>query len=259
MSSIIRFVLAGLILAGSIPETASAEPTEVTVRVVARGALFVGDLVEGAHVTITDAESGELLAQGVTRGQPGEANKIMGERRLRGAPFAGSADAAFTATLDLAEPRYVEVTAFGPLQRRESATRTSMTQWVVPGKHVTGGDGWVLELAGLAVSGDLRATTVTLAEAGAGVTIEAEVLPMCGCPIRPGFFWEPQDYEVAALVRRGEEAVGRYPLRYADSANDFAGTFAVELPGVYDITVYAYDPASGNTGVDRLTLTVTGE
>ena len=37
------------------------------------------------------------------------------------------------------------------------------------------------------------------------------------------------------------------------------GTFAVELPGVYDITVYAYDPASGNTGVDRLTLTVTGE
>jgi hypothetical protein len=27
-------------------------------------------------------------------------------------------------------------------------------------------------------------------------------------------------------------------------------------PDLYDITVYVYDPASGNTGVDRLSLTV---
>jgi hypothetical protein len=34
---------------------------------------------------------------------------------------------------------------------------------------------------------------------------------------------------------------------------------AIELPGLYEITVYAYDSSSGNTGVDRLTLAVTGE
>jgi hypothetical protein len=253
-------IVYGLLPVGLVfSEDAVAEPTEVTVRVVARGALFVGDLVEGAQVTITDAESGELLAQGVTRGPPGEPKRIMGEPRLRGEPFAGETDAAFSATLELDEPRYVQVTAFGPLQRRDGATRTSMTQWVVPGKHLTGGDGWVVELAGLAVQGDLAATSVSLAEARAGVTVEAEVAPMCGCPVKPGFPWEPEDYEVAALVKRGEEVVGRYPLRYAESANDFAGTLAIELPGLYDITVYAYDPSSGNTGVDRLTLAVSGE
>lgn len=79
---------------------------------------------------------------------------------------------------------------------------------------------------------------------------------MCGCPVKPGFFWDAGSYEVAALVKRGEGEVGRYPLRYAGSASDFAGSFSVELPGVYDITVYAYDPTTGNTGVDRLELTV---
>jgi len=61
---------------------------------------------------------------------------------------------------------------------------------------------------------------------------------------------------VGALVKRGESQVGRYPLRYADTASDFSGTLPFGLPGVYDITVYAYDPSSGNTGVDRLKLTV---
>jgi hypothetical protein len=253
-------ILCGLLPVGlAVTETVAAEATKVTVRVVARGALFVGDLVEGAQVTITDAESGELLAQGVTRGPPGNPERVMGEPRRRGEPFAGESDAAFSATLELDEPRYVQVTAFGPLQHRDSATRTSMTQWVVPGKHLTGGDGWVVELAGLAVHGNLAATSIGLAEATAGVRVEAEVAPMCGCPVRPGFYWDPEDYEVAALVKRGEEVIGRYPLRHAESANDFAGTVAIELPGLYEITVYAYDSSSGNTGVDRLTLAVTGE
>jgi hypothetical protein len=215
--------------------------------------MFVGDLVEGAQVTVTDAVTGEMLAQGVTAGHPGDAKRIMGTAHKRGTPVAGEMDAHFTATLELDEPRYVQVTAFGPLQRRESATRTSMTQWIVPGRHLTGGDGWVVELAGFFVDGDLAASTVSLAEAGAGVAVEAEVVPMCGCPVEPGSYWNADSYEVAALVKRGETLVGRYPLRYADTSSDFAGTFPVELPGLYDITVYAYDPASGNTGVDHLT------
>lgn len=243
----------GLVLSGS----AHAEATNITVRVVARGAMFVGDLVEGAQVTITDAASGEVLAQGVTEGQAGDPGRIMDVARTRGEPFAGEADARFTATLELDEPRYVQVTAFGPLQRRESATKTSMTQWVVPGRHVGGGDGWVIELAGLLVRGDLAATTISLAEAGAGVTVEAEVAPMCGCPVKPGFYWDADAYDVEAIVKRGETLVGRYPLQYADTANDFAGGFPLELPGVYEITVYAYDSSSGNTGLDRLSLTVT--
>ncbi len=47
-------------------DSARAEVTNITVRVVARNAQYVGDLVEGAFVTITDAVSGEMLAQGIT-------------------------------------------------------------------------------------------------------------------------------------------------------------------------------------------------
>jgi hypothetical protein len=248
-------LLSGLAMSGSV----IAESTDITVRVIARHAMFVGDLVEGAQVTVTDAASGEVLAQGVTAGQAGDAKRMMGTARTRGTPLAEEMDAHFSATLELDEPRYVQVTVFGPLQRRKSATKTSMTQWIVPGRHLTGGDGWVVELAGFVVHGSLAASTISLADSGAGVTVEAEVFPMCGCPVRPGFYWNADSYEVAALVKRGDTRIGRYPLRYADTSSDFAGTFPIELPGVYDITVYAYDPSSGNTGVDHLSLTVMDE
>lgn len=248
-------LVSGLATAGS----AIAEPTDITVRVIARGAMFVGDIVDGAQVTISDAVSEEVLAQGITKGQAGDAKRIMAVARTRGEPFAKETDASFSATLELDEPRHVQVTAFGPLQRRESATKTSMTQWIVPGRHLTGGDGWVIELAGFFVQGDMAASSVSRAEAAAGVTVEAEVVPMCGCPVKPDFYWDAGSYEVAALVKRGETRIGRYPLHYADTASDFAGTFPIELPGLYDITVYAYDPLSGNTGVDRLSLTVTDQ
>lgn len=248
----IVLMLCGLAMSGSV----IAESTDITVRVIARNAMFVGDLVEGAQVTVTDAVSGEMLAQGVTAGQAGDPKRIMDVGRKRGSPLAEQTDAYFSATLELDEPRYVKVTAFGPLQRHENATRTSMTQWVVPGRHLTGGDGWVIELAGFFVRGNLAASTISRVEASAGVPVEAEVVLMCGCPIKPGFYWDPDSYEVAALVKRGETHIGRYPLKYSGTVSDFAGTVTLELPGVYDITVYAYDPLSGNTGVDRLSLTV---
>ena len=81
-------------------------------------------------------------------------------------------------------------------------------------------------------------------------------MPMCGCPVKPGFHWDPEDYEVAAIVRRGESTIGQFPLRYAGTASDFETNFTTNLPGVYDISVYAYDSKSGNTGVGQLTLTV---
>lgn len=98
-----------------------------------------------------------------------------------------------------------------------------------------------------------------LAEGGAGVAVETVVVPMCGCPVEPYFYRSVDSYEVAALIKRGETLLGRYPLRYADTSSDFAGTFPVELPGLCDITVYACDPAFDNTGKDHLTLTVTEE
>lgn len=247
------WLLLGVLPAGPV----YSEATHVTVRVIARNAQYVGDLVDGAFVTITDAASGEMLAQGQTEGAAGNPERTMSTARKRGEPMSAASDAKFTATLDIDEPRRLEVTAYGPGTRRFTANRASATQWVVPGKHLDGGDGWVLELPGLLVAADLAASSVTLSGAAAGVAIEAEVMLMCGCPIKPGFYWDAADYEVVAIVRRGAAEVGRFPLEYAGSASDFSTRFTPRLPGVYDISVYAYDQASGNTGVGRIELTVT--
>ena len=236
---------------------AQTEVTNITVRVVARNALYVGDLVEGAFVTITEAVSGEMLAQGITSGDAGNPQRTMRTPRKRGEPMAAKGDAKFAATLDIDEPRYIQVTAHGPLGKRFTANRASATQWIVPGKHLTGGDGWVLELPGLLVSPNLAASTVPLSTAASGILIEAEVMLMCGCPIKPGFYWDPKDYEVVAIVRRGGEDVGRFPLRYAGAASEFETQFTAHVPGLYDISIYAYDSASGNTGVGQVELTVT--
>ena len=48
-----------------------------------------------------------------------------------------------------------------------------MTPWVVPGKHLTGGDGWVVELAGFFVQGNLQSAFLNLEQASEGVTVEA--------------------------------------------------------------------------------------
>jgi len=235
---------------------ARAEATHITVRVVARNAQYVGDLIDGAFVTITDAASGEVLAQGTTSGNAGNPKRTMQTARKRGEPMAAKGDAKFAAVLDIDEPRYLQVSAYGPLDKRFSSNRASATQWIVPGKHLTGGDGWVLELPGLLVSPNLAASTVSLSIAASGIRIDAEVMLMCGCPIKTGFYWDPEDYEVVAIVNRGEIEVGRYPLRYAGTASEFAAQITADLPGVYDISVYAYDSASGNTGVGQVEMTV---
>jgi len=236
---------------------ALAEATDITVHVVARNAQYVGDLVDGAYVTITDAMSGEMLAQGVTTGNAGNPIRTMQTARKRSEPMTTASDAKFVATLEIDGPRYLQVTAYGPLSKRFSANRASATQWVIPGKHLTGGDGWVLELPGLLVAANLAASTVSLSKASNGVVVEAEVMLMCGCPIEPGFVWDAEDYEVAAIVHRGDTKHGRFSLHYAGAASEFAGVFTTRLPGVYDIAVYAYDSETGNTGIGNVELTVT--
>ena len=238
---------------------AQAEATNITVRVIARNAQYVGDLVDGAFVTITDAVTGEMLAQGITSGGAGNPKRTMQTARKRGEAMSAEDDAKFATTLDIDEPRYLQVSAHGPLDKRFSANQASATQWLVPGKHMTGGDGWVLELAGLLVSANLEASSIPLSKAVSNISVKAEVMLMCGCPIKPGFQWEPEGYEVVAIVRRGDNTVGHFPLRYAGTASDFETHFKVNLPGLYDISVYAYDSDSGNTGVGQIELTVTDE
>jgi len=91
------------------------------------------------------------------------------------------------------------------------------------------------------------------------VELRANVALMCGCPITPGGLWDADKLEVKALVKRNGEARPPVDLKFAGEASQFAGSVPVFGAGLYDVTVYAYNPANGNTGIDRTTFIVSGK
>jgi hypothetical protein len=254
-----RVVAALAVVVGALGIAAplSAEPTEITVRVISRGAKFIGSSMGGVRITIRDADTGEILAQGVTRGGTGNTGLIMKQAHKRGGTVSTKGAAKYSATLDLKEPRRLKVTAFGPVAQRQSANRVSAVQWVLPGKHLTGGDGWLLEMPGFVVDVLAPPTHVRLTGVPRTIQLKANVTMMCGCPITPGGLWDANRYEVKALIKRNGQAVGTVPLAYAGAASQFAGPLTVDKPGTYEAVVYAYDASNGNTGLDRVTFVVT--
>lgn len=239
-----------------LAETSLAEPTDITVRVISRDAKFIGSSMGGVLITLRDAETGEIFSQGKTEGGTGDTNRIIKEAHTRGVPLSTESAAKFSATLDLNEPRPVEVVAYGPLSKPRGANRVSAVQWVVPGKHLTGGDGWLLEMPGFVV--DILAPPRHLKLIGDSMAIELKVhvTMMCGCPIKPGGLWDANRYEVVALIKKNGEPAGKTILTYAGATSEFAGKLQVEDPGTYEATIYAYDSANGNTGLDKVTFII---
>jgi len=240
-----------------VPSFARAEPTEIIVRVIGKDSKFVGSSMGGARVIVRDAQTGEILAQGVTKGSTGDTKRIMqleesGPRAVRSTDDA----AKFVATLDLDEPRLIEVEAYRPLAQPQAAHRVTSTQWVVPGRNVSSGDGWVLELPGYVVDVLAPPAHVKLPPDTTKVDVRANVALMCGCPITPGGLWDADKLKVKALVKRNGEALTPIDLKFAGEASQFAGSVPVFGAGLYDVTVYAYNPANGNTGLDRTTFIV---
>ena len=125
--------------------------TSVTVRVKTKDAKFLGSSLGGAFVTLHDVWTGELLASGRTTGTTGNTERILTQYRTARDTLSDVTTACFKTELDLTEPRLVQVTAYGPLAQTQSAVQCSAQQWIVPGKHINEGDGWMLELPGMAV------------------------------------------------------------------------------------------------------------
>lgn len=253
-----RILAAGLVAIATVVAgtPALAEPTDVTVRVLSRDAKFVGTSMGGVRITLRDEQTGEVLARGVTQGGTGNTSRIMHTDRGRRATLADDSAAGFSATLELERPRLVEVEAYGPLAQPQAAHTVTATQWVVPGRHLTGGNGWMLELPGFVVDVLSPAAHSTLAGGVERVRVESAVMMMCGCPIEPGGLWDANDYEVSMTVHHNGRAMAEIPLTYAGETSRFAAEIPVEGSGVYEVVVHAYDPENGNTGVDRTTFIV---
>ncbi len=150
-----RFVLATAlaigVAAGGLPAAAQAIPTKVMVRAVSRDAKVIQDPVGGARITIREVATGTVLAQGVQRGRSGNTELIMVKPRARGATvYDTPGTAGFLATLQLARPTVVEITAEGPLGNPQATQRASKTLLLVPGQHLLG-EGVLLEIHGFIV------------------------------------------------------------------------------------------------------------
>ena len=235
--------------------SAQAVPTQITVRVKAKDAKFVGTSMGGVLVTVRDVQTGELLAKGYTAGGTGNTIRIMKTPVSRGASLSDESAAKFTATIDIAEPTDIEVTAYGPMAGLP-ASKVSATQWVVPGKNITEGDAWLMEMPGFVVDVLAPPTHSMISGVPQTVTIKANIVMMCGCPITPGGIWDANKIEVKALLKKNGQQVGILPMQYAGSPSQFSGTWSIPDAGIYEATVYAYDAATGNTGINRVTFMV---
>lgn len=237
--------------------SATAEPTHIDLRALSRGAKFIGTSMGGVRFTLEDVQTGEVLTTGVATGSTGDTEALMDAPR--NSPVAGEGASVWTATLDIDEPRLVRAVAYGPLAQPQSARRGTAEQWIVPGRDLTGGDGWVIEIPGLVVDTLAPAAhTVLDAEADA-VEVTANVMMMCGCPIEPDGVWDAADFQVVARVSHNGELQRTVPLEPTDKPSHFAAEIAVDVPGDYGLTVVAHQPSNGNTGLDRTTFVLPRE
>ena len=113
MRHVRAFILALLALSLPFlaPIAALAEPTEIVVRVLGNDSKFIGTSMGGMRVTLRDAQTGEILATGLTQGATGDTRRIMHEDGGRRAQLSDDSAAKFVATIDLDEPRLIEVEA----------------------------------------------------------------------------------------------------------------------------------------------------
>ncbi len=224
-----------------------AVDTPVVIRVQAHDAKFIGSHVGEMNVVVEAADSGALLASGRISGGTGNTDRLIKQPLSRGARLSDDMTAAFVAHLKLDQPTRIRVKVTGPLAQPQSAQELTVTSWVVPGRPVDG-DGIVLSLPGLIV------TPVSHVAKSGRLAITADVTLMCGCPITRDGPWNAADYEVRALVGPAGGKPSEVALEFTGPSNRFSGTAPLAGSGPHEVTIWAHDAKTGNTGVARFSL-----
>lgn len=235
--------------------SAYAEPTEIVVRAISRDAKFIGDSMGGVRIILRDAQSGEVLAEGVTTGGTGDTKRLM-ETGKRREPLATPEAAAFRTTIDIAQPRLVELEAYGPLGQPQSAITVTSQQWILPGLHIREGNGWMVEMPGFVVDILDPAAASSIKLSTTDVKLRANVVMMCGCPTSPNGLWDANRFQITAIIHLDGKALAERPLTYSGLTSQYELSLRPDAPGLYSVVVQAYDANTGNTGVDRTSFTV---
>ncbi len=234
----------------------SNEPlaTHIVVRVVAHGALVLGREVGGARVTITDVETGLILATGIQQGEAGDQNQIMRTPHLMQDPiYTTLPSAAFRTTLDLDRPTLVEVSAMGPLAYPSAMQQASKTVMLIPGQDLQG-DGIIIDLSGylVQITGPQPGEPLIAKD---DVKLIASIRTLSGTPVRPHGDWDSRQIVIYGEVLIGEKIVERLQLFYTGEKSLFAAPFFVptkkDAPDGVTLRVVAADGTRGNFGVGK--------
>ena len=245
-------LLFAIILAA--PLSLSAEQTPVSVSVLSTDAKFVGSSMGGMHIAIRAVNGGELLASGKTRGSTGDTARIMADARERDQVLRTKGSARFDAALDLKRPTRVRIEATGPMAQLQSAATVAETRTLLPGNDYASGNGIILRWPGMVVD-ELSPPAHLKTDATASVDVTANVAKMCGCPIGKTTPWPVDRYTVEARVHEaGGKHLQTVTLEYAGTHSQFAGSVPVPGPGVYELIVTAFDPATKDSGADTTTV-----
>jgi len=256
---------------------APSSSTSITVRVQAKGGKFLADDIGGSEVTIRDAQTGERLGGGLALGTDSgnlsttyTANASLSAIVTPAVPPATeptiqwlSPDAntsGLTVDFPISRPTLLAITAFGPLGGLQSAHRTTVTQWIVPGQSLNEGPGFVVELPGLLVQVMEPATHLAIESNNLPYTVPflVNVTMMCGCQIAEGQPWIPSDFAVTAAIG----PVGRPPtdtvvLTFPGTTPSlFTGSWQIPLgaSGFYQAVITAVQLSTGNTGTGTVTF-----
>ena len=236
--------------------------TDVMVRVVAHGAMVIGDDVGGARVTITDVATGQLLATGHQLGEPGDQNQIMRTPRLMEEPrYSTRPSGSFRTTLQIDKPTLVEIAAQGPLKYPAAMQRATKTVLLIPGRDLIS-DGIVLELNGFIVHIEGPPPGQPLM-AKDDVTLAASIRTLSGSLVRPHSDWDSRKIVIYAEVLIGDRLIDRLQMFYAGTRSRFEAPFFVpqptEAPDGIMVRVFAADPSGGNFGMGEVKYPVVPE
>ncbi len=251
--STIAFVT--IVLVPQIFAQQASKATRVMVRAIARDAKIIGKAVGGARITIREASSGKVLAEGMLQDGTGDTALIIEKPHVRGEKIYDTPGASgFLAVLNLERPTVVEVTAEGPLGSPEATQRASKTLLLVPGEDIVG-DGIVLEIHGFMVK-TLTPQVGAKVKVGSPFEVKATVNMACGCPTEPGGHWDSNKFRVVARLVREGNVETEVPMKYAGVQNTYSGNVPVTMAGQVELQVLAMDPVNANFGLTREDLTI---
>ncbi|MBE9600831.1 hypothetical protein [Pedobacter sp. MC2016-24] len=237
---------------------AQAQSTRLIIRAKAKDAKFIGTGIGGAYIIVKNHLTGEILAKGLTSGASGNTDLIMKKPVSRWQSITDSTTAKFEANLSIAEPTFVDIEVLAPVNRKNAAVKASTQTWLIPGKDITG-DGIVVEIPGLILDvlypnthEVIKSDTLKNAE----LKFRASLTLMCGCPISKAGVWNSDDIDIQAIVKKEGVLLQTAPLGLTGHTNIFEGKIKIKSAGNYELTIYAIDRKTGNTGVDKINFVI---